>query len=249
MTLNFFGHLAVAGCLLLLSVGCNDGSASPEGTGGAAGAGGAGGTQAPAQIPGLWEGQANGFDVCFYISDDGLRLTPSPMCNVTGEAQPDEVSRSFDLSVELVGTYENGDPCSFDLSFANDVVIDQATNSFRASETQSGTELAFSGEITGDSASGVARRDSEGSICRVGWAATKSTQCDEPAIQSCLDLLDCCRAILVSPVFFESCNSVVLQCDQAQCLRVLEGYPRCAPEPEPEPEPALQIDAGIPGAG
>ena len=163
MTLNFFGHLAVAGCLLLLSAGCNDGSTSVGGTGGAAGTGGAGGTQAPAQIPGLWEGQANGFDVCFYISDDGLRLTPSPMCNVTGEAQPDEVSRSFDLSVELVGTYENGDPCSFDLSFTNDVVIDQATNSFRASETQSGTELAFSGEITGDSASGVARRDSEGS--------------------------------------------------------------------------------------
>ena len=149
------------------------------------------------------------------------------------QPEPDAVPRSYDLSVELAGTDENGGPCSFDLSFTSEVLIDQATNSFRASESQNGTELAFSGEIMGDQASGVARRDSEGSICRVGWAASKSSQCNEEAIQSCLDLLDCCRAILVSPVFFETCNSVALQCDQAQCLKVLAGYPQCAPEPEP----------------
>jgi len=235
MTLNFFGRLTAAGCFLLLAAGCNDGGAGAGDTGGAGGTGGTGGAQAPAQIPGLWEGEANGLDVCFYISDDGLRLTPSPMCNVAGQEQPDAVPRSFDLSVELVGTYENGDRCSFDLSFAADVVIDQATNSFRASDDQSGAELSFSGEIIGDSASGVARQNLDGSFCRVGWGARKSTQCDEAAIQSCLDLQDCCRAILVSPVFFESCNSVVLQCDQAQCLELLAGYPQCAPEPEPEP--------------
>jgi len=230
MTLNFFGRLAMAGCVILLSAGCNDGGSA----GGMGGAGGAMPGPLP-QIPGLWEGQANGLDVCFYISDDGLRLTPSPMCNLTAQAEPDAAPRSYDLSVELVGTDENGAPCSFELSFANEVLIAQATNSFRASEIQDGTEVAFSGELIGDYASGVARRDNGGSFCRVGWAASKSTQCDEPAIQSCLDLLDCCRAILVSPVFFESCNSVVLQCDQAQCLKVLEGYPQCAPEPEPEP--------------
>jgi hypothetical protein len=222
MTLNFLGRLAVAGCLLLLSVGCG------EDAGGTAGAGGAV-PAPPPQIPGLWEGQSNGLDVCFYISDDGLELTPSAMCNLTG--QTEELSHSYDLSVELVGTDQNGAPCSFELSFTNRVRIDQATNSFRASETQDGAEVSFSGELTGDYASGAARRDSEGSFCRVGWAASKSSQCDEPAIQSCLDLLDCCRAILVSPVFFETCNSVVLQCDQAECLRVLAGYPQCAPEP------------------
>jgi len=58
-------------------------------------------------------------------------------------------------------------------------------------------------------------------------------QCDEAAAQTCLDLLDCCRAILVNPVFFQSCNSVALQCDQAQCQEVLDGYMQCAPEPEP----------------
>jgi hypothetical protein len=183
--------------------------------------------------------------VCFYIDDDGLKLEQNAMCNVTGQGQPDEASRSFDLSVELVGVDENGAPCSFELSFTKDVAIDQVTNSFRASEVQDGAEVAFSGEIAGDQASGVARRDSDGSVCRVGWATTKSTQCDDAAIQSCLDLLDCCRAILVNPVFFESCNSVVLERDQAQCLDVLAGYPQCAPEPEPEPE----MDAGTPDGG
>ena len=235
MTLNFLGRLAAAGCLLLLFAGCNDGSADgAAGMGGAAGTGGAP-AEPPPQIPGLWEGKANGFDVCFYISDDGLSLTPSPTCNLMAQPEPDPMPRSYDLSVDLVGTDENGGPCSFELSFASEVVIDQATNSFRASESQNGLELAFSGEIMGDQASGVASRDSEGSFCRVGWAASKSTQCDEAAIQSCLDLQDCCRAILVNPVFFDSCNSLVLQCDQTQCLKLLAGYPQCAPEPEPEP--------------
>jgi len=237
MTLNFFGRLAVAVCLLLLSLGCDDGSAGGGATGGD------GGTQAPSQLSGLWEGQANGIDVCFYIDADGLKLERDAMCNVTGTGQPEDASRSFDLSVDLVGTDESGAPCSFELSFTKPVAIDQVTNSFRASEIQGGAEIAFSGEITGDQASGVARRDSEGSVCRVGWATTKSAQCDEAAVESCLDLLDCCRAILVSPVFFESCNSVVLQCDQAQCLEVLAGYPQCAPEPEPE------MDAGTPNGG
>lgn len=58
-------------------------------------------------------------------------------------------------------------------------------------------------------------------------------QCDEAAAQTCLALLDCCRAILVNPVFFQSCNSVALECDQAQCQEILDGYVQCAPEPEP----------------
>ncbi|MBW1760339.1 MAG: hypothetical protein JRG67_02085 [Deltaproteobacteria bacterium] len=234
MTLNFFGRLTTAAFLLLLSAGCVDST----GDGGAAGSGGVGGAALPsAQIPGLWQGKANGVDVCFYIDDDGQKLEANAMCSVTGTGQPDEVPRSFDLSVDLVGTDENGAPCSFDLSFEADVGIDPVTNAFRAGSA----ERAFSGEIMGDQASGVASMQRDGSTCRVGWAATKSTQCDDAAIQSCLDLLDCCRAILVSPVFFESCNSVVLQCDQAQCLRVLAGYPQCEPEAE--------VDAGTPDGG
>lgn len=230
MTLNFSGRLTVAGWFLALCAGCIEGTA-----GGARG-----------QIPGLWEGQSNGVDVCFYVDDDGRALTPSGMCNVTAPAESDAAARSFDISVDLVGTDQNGAPCSFELSFAGSVAIDPVTNAFGASQIQDGAEIAFSGEITGEQASGVARRDGDGSICRVEWAATTSSQCDDQAIGSCLDLLNCCRAILVSPVFFESCNSVVLQCDQAQCLDLLSGYPECAPEPEPD---AGVPDAGVPDAG
>ena len=74
-----------------------------------------------------------------------------------------------------------------------------------------------------------------------GTGGAGGGQCGEEAINSCLDLLDCCRAILINPVFFQSCNSVVLQCDQDRCLEVLGGYPQCAPDPEP--------DAGAPDAG
>ena len=246
MTLNFFGRLTAAAFALLLSAGCIDSIGGTGGGGGTAGSGGIGGAaQPPAQIPGLWEGKANGFDVCFYVRNDGLRLEPNPKCNVTGQGLADETGRSFDLSVDMVGTDENGERCSFELSFAHEVAIDPVTNAFRASEAQSGGDIVFSGEINGKQASGVARQESGGSFCQVGWGATVSTECDDAAIQSCLDLLDCCRAILVNPIFFESCNSVVLQCDQAQCLQVLAGYPQCAPEPEPEPE----LDAGTPDGG
>jgi hypothetical protein len=51
--------------------------------------------------------------------------------------------------------------------------------------------------------------------------------CDVEAVNACLDLQECCRAILVNPVFFQSCNSVVLQCNEARCLEVLEGYVQC----------------------
>ena len=51
--------------------------------------------------------------------------------------------------------------------------------------------------------------------------------CDVEAVNACLDLQNCCRAILVNPVFFQSCNSVVLQCNEARCLEVLEGYVKC----------------------
>jgi hypothetical protein len=239
MTLNFLGRLALAGCLLLVAVGCEDGSGVTGGTGGSGGAGSGG---PPAHIPGLWEGSANGFVVCFYVSDDGLRLEPSGMCNVTGVGQPAAVPRSFDIRVDPVGVDEQGEPCDFDLSFTNAVAIDPETGAFSASEeVGDGVEQAFSGEIIGNSASGVALQDSGGSVCRLGWSAAKSTECTEEAIQSCLDLLNCCRSILVSPVFFDSCNSVALQCDQARCLEVLAGYPRCAPEPE--------LDAGTPDGG
>ncbi len=74
-----------------------------------------------------------------------------------------------------------------------------------------------------------------------GTGGAGGARCPDEAIDSCLDLLDCCRAILINPVFFQSCNSVVLQCDQDRCLEVLGGYPQCAPDPE--------LDAGAPDAG
>ena len=236
MILHRVGWLAAVGAFVVLPVACDDGSAGAGGTGGT-------GEAVPA-TPGLWEGEGNGVKVCFYVSEDGLRLTPSTECNVTGS--PETGSSSYDIVVDLVGTNKNGDGCSFELGFAGDVPINPATKSFRVSGIEApgiNAVSAFSGEVTGETASGVAQTESGGSLCQVGWAAATTTQCDEAAIQTCLDLQDCCRAILVSPIFFESCNSVVLQCDQAECQRVLDGYPQCAPEPEPE------LDAGTPDAG
>jgi len=249
MTLHRVGWLAAVGSLVVLSVACDEGGAD---AGGGAGTGASGGTgadsgEAVPTIPGLWEGHANGVDVCFYVSVDGSQLTQSSECNVGG--QPEGGSSSYDIGVDLVGTDENGDSCSFDFAFAANVPIDQPTNSFRVSGFEApGTDakLSFSGELTGKTSSGVARMESDGSFCQVGWGASRVTPCNEAAIQICLELLDCCRAILVNPVFFESCNSVVLECDPAQCLRVLEGYPQCAPEPEPD---LPEADAGTPDAG
>ncbi len=234
MALNFFGRLTAAACVLLLSLGCED---STGGAGGTAGTGATGGAQPPAQIPGLWQGGSSGVAVCFFVDADGRSLRPNQLCNVTAADQSDASARSFDLSADMVGTDAQGAPCSLELGFESPVAIDPLTGVFNA---DTGTR-SFSGQITGELASGIAAVESDGSICRVGWSAKPSAQCDDEAIQSCLDLQDCCRAILVNPVFFESCNSVVLQCDQQQCLNVLAGYPSCAPEPQP--------DAGIPDAG
>jgi hypothetical protein len=229
MTLHRGWQPVAFGCLAVLFVGCDDGG-DVTGGGGAAGSGGAGGTAAaPAQIPGLWEGAANGFSVCFYVSEDGQQLMPSAECDVTPESVAGPFS--FDLAVELVGTDENGQRCSFDLGFGGDVTIDRETNAFRVVAFRPPGEdvsLSFSGELTGNTASGVARSESEGSSCQVGWAAKPVARCDDAAIQTCLALQDCCESILVNPVFFQSCNSVVLQCNEARCRELLRGYPQCA---------------------
>ena len=51
--------------------------------------------------------------------------------------------------------------------------------------------------------------------------------CTTDAINACLDLQNCCRSILVNPVFFQSCNQVVLQCNEERCSEVLAGYVQC----------------------
>ncbi|MGB5348326.1 MAG: hypothetical protein WBN10_01915, partial [Polyangiales bacterium] len=228
MSLIHTRWLAAAGCLALLAalsgVGCGD-ELGPSG--GAAGAGGMGGAPVPPQFPGLWEGQSRGVGVCFHIAGDGLKLEASPNCSLSGES-----AYSFDLAVELVGVDENGQPCSFRLPYADPVPIDQDGNSFRASEIRvlgDDAVYAFSGQIVGESASGIAGRDAGDSNCRVGWAASISRECDDAAINTCLDLLECCEATLINPVFLQNCNSVVGECDQVQCQTVLDGYPQCAP--------------------
>ena len=57
--------------------------------------------------------------------------------------------------------------------------------------------------------------------------------CTTAAINACLDLQDCCTAVLFNPVFFQACNSVVLQCNEAQCNEVLAGYVQCRDIEEP----------------
>ena len=60
-----------------------------------------------------------------------------------------------------------------------------------------------------------------------GVGGTGGAACDVEAVNACLELQNCCRSILVNPVFFQSCNSVVLQCNAAQCPQVLDGYVQC----------------------
>jgi hypothetical protein len=180
---------------------------------------------------GLWQGQSRGVEVCFYVADDGLKLEASPQCSLSGES-----GYSFDLDVELVGVDQDGQPCSFRLRYEDPVAIDQERSSFQASgirEPGSDAVYSFSGQRVGDFASGIAQRETGDSNCRVGWSAPISRECDDAAINTCLDLLECCQAILINPVFFATCNSVVLQCDPVRCQAVLDGYPQCAPAPEP----------------
>ena len=230
MTFDFTRRLAAVSCLFLC-VACGQPGTTGSSTGGVGGngTGGAGGTagSTDAAAAGLWVGESNGIRVCFFVEDDGTRLTSSFNCNLAGPLPLAE--NSYDIDVEGIGRDQNGQPCSFSLSYKLDVAIDVLTGAFGASFTEPGgtAELAFSGELTDLTASGVATRVDGDSSCTVGWAASLDARCDESAINACLDLQDCCRAILVNPVYFESCNSVVLQCNEQQCRRVLAGYPQC----------------------
>lgn len=240
MSLIHTRWLAAAGCLALLIgpsvAGCSDEPSPSGGAAGTAGAGGLGGVGGMGGSPrstfaGLWQGQSQGVDVCFYVADDGLTLEASPDCSLSGE-----LGYSFDLDVELVGVDPDGQPCSFRLRYEDPVTIDQDRNSFRATEIRapgSDAVYSFSGQRVGEIASGIAQRESGDSNCRVGWSASISRECDDAAVNICLDLLECCEATLINPVFFQTCNSVVDECDPVQCQTVLDGYPQCAPEPEP----------------
>ena len=68
---------------------------------------------------------------------------------------------------------------------------------------------------------------SGGNTGGVGGLGGAGGGCTTEAINACLDLQNCCRAILVNPVFFQSCNNVVLQCNEQLCNEVLAGYVRC----------------------
>jgi hypothetical protein len=236
MFLDLRRQRVVVGCLAVVFLGCGESSGAAGvgggGAGGVAGSGGAGGTVAPPpQVPGLWEADANGVSVCFFIGDDGLKLISSASCDLPSASG--DGAHSFDLGADLVGTDENGQRCSFVLAYTNDVTIDQETNSFRVAGFQvpdSDVVLSFTGELSGRTASGVARSESAGSLCQVAWAAKPVTVCDDAAIQTCLALQTCCESILLNPTFFQSCNSVVLQCNRARCQELLDGYPQCAPQ-------------------
>ena len=177
------------------------------------------------ELAGLWVGESSGIGTCLFISQDGTQLTRSTDCNIEGTSTSS--SNSFDLDVETIGRDGNGEPCSFTLSYQQDVEIDPNTGAFGAIFTDAGAEFAFSGALRGLTASGVATRAEGESTCTVGWGASRAVICDDAAINACLDLLDCCRAILVNPVFFQACDQVALECNEARCRQVLAGYPQC----------------------
>ncbi|MGB8330602.1 MAG: hypothetical protein WCE62_10780 [Polyangiales bacterium] len=226
MTLDYRWPLLAAGCFALCSLGCGETTGD---VGGGSGTGGVGGADASRQqIPGLWAGEGNGFEVCFYVHPDGQRLTASAECDLdSGSATG---SYSFDLAADQVGVDQNGQTCSFNLGFSGDVAIDPDTNSFAVVGFRppgEGVVVSFSGELIGNTSSGIARAGSGDAFCEVGWAAMPVAPCDDAAIDTCLLLLDCCESILTNPTFFQSCNSVVLECNQARCQALLDGYPQC----------------------
>jgi hypothetical protein len=213
-----------AAFLGLASLLCACGSAGSDG----GQTGGSGGTSLSA-IPGLWDGGSQGVQVCFFVGEDGRSLTSvGSTCDLAEPAGGE--ARSFELRIEDVGVDDEGQPCSLELAFTAEVPIDPRTGAFRVSgaPTPDGdATFSFSGEVSDRQASGVARLEQGSSVCQVGWAASKASSCDQAAIDTCFALQQCCLSILVNPVFFESCNSVVLQCDRAACQALLDGYPRC----------------------
>lgn len=215
--------------LLAVSTGCGSAGGNGGGTGGSAGSGGS----VVTAIPGPWAGVSNGVEVCFFVGADGSSLTSSGSdCGVTGSSG--DTAHSFDLRAQSVGIDPSGAPCSFDLAAVQNVPIDPETGAFRATGIPSSdgqSTWSFSGQISGAQASGIARSDSGSSYCQVGWSASKTAPCDQAAIDTCFALQQCCLEILVNPVFFESCNSVVLQCDQLACQALLDGYPQCVENP------------------
>ena len=240
MTSRYAGRLGAAGFVILLCAGCwvavPGGAGGSSGTGGRGGMGGTGGVEPDV----LWERQGNGADVCFNVAGDGERLTPSPGCDLASRSE----ANAYQIRAELIGSDDNGDGCSFEFGFTGDVPIDPVTHGFRVSGFQppgSDAKLSFSGGIDGIRATGVARLETDGAFCEVGWAAQMVTRCDDDARETCLALLECCSAILINPIFFQSCNAVVQQCDRLACQRLLDGYPQCAPPPPP--------DAGAEDAG
>ncbi len=217
--------------LLVGLLACSD----DEGLGPVGGSSGTGGSTGAvsAFAAGLWEGQSEEVDVCLFVSEDGRRLTADARCNLATRRR---WARSYDLRVDLGGSDQDGQPCSFELRFTDDVPIDPRTGAFHVSGVPvSGddAEVSFSGQLTGEQASGIAQLRRGATTCTAGWAASRSAPCDDAAIDTCFALLQCCRSILVNPVFFQACNSVVLQCDQTACQELLDGYPRCV-EREPE---------------
>lgn len=217
------GPLIGAVFVLLLALGCAADLTSSSG------GGGDGGTLGSLAIPGLWVGAGDGIRVCFYVSDDGTRLTADPLCDLGDNSTA--ASRSYGLQVESLGVDDDGQPCRISIDYEFDVPIDRATGAFGVSgipAPEGEGEFSFSGEVTGRKSSGVAQWSNGNATCRVGWGANPAVTIDDEVIGSCRELQDCCEAILVIPAFFQSCISVVQQREQVRCLEVLNGYPQCA---------------------
>lgn len=225
MMLRHVKQLVAAGCLISLSAGCED-------------TGVVGSVETSRPPSGLYLSQGNGAQVCFNVAPGGEQLRPSFDCDLDSQIE----ANAYQIRAELLGIDGNGDGCSLEFGFAGDVPIDQETGTFRAGELRlSGSDAVFSflGEITDARASGVARRQTDGAFCEVGWGATRAARCDADADRKCTELLDCCRAILINPVFLQSCQAVVDRCDELECQQALDGYEQCA-----SPEPDAGADAG-----
>jgi len=176
---------------------CNDatGTGGSGGTGGMGGTGGSGGTGGTGGtgggtggdvIAGLYagidgtpdfDGDGNGYAVCFWVANNMIELVDSNACNLRNlfNNESNASENAFELEVDDVGTPGN---CDFDIDYESDnfgpVPINQ-DGTFEVVNLDLGIGTwSFSGTIDGNTASGTASQFERifDTTCSIDWTAT-----------------------------------------------------------------------------
>ena len=116
-------------------------------------------------MAGLYSGSTSGYDVCFYVADNTVRLLEDNSCDVDNVGDPN----AFDIRVT------DGTPGGCDFDFDYDIEDDPVTiddnGNFSKTFGALGVTFSFSGTINGNSASGTASTNTPVD-CSVNWEAS-----------------------------------------------------------------------------